>query len=154
MALIFLQWARTPPSVNWRFDTGRTSRRGDERPSRGSDRSRSPPRRSRYDDDREPRDRYDERDRRDRRDTRDRSRSPDDRDRDVKSRDRDEDRDRRDDDRAEGERERDREPDDAVNGESRKGKTDPLSSELISTDHLLTDRDDPVPSTDDLDTAE
>ncbi|KAJ2903538.1 hypothetical protein MKZ38_009663 [Zalerion maritima] len=89
--LLKIEWARTPPSASWRFDSGR------DRDRRRSPRRRSPsPRRGRGDysprkDDRRDRDRdYD----RERRDTRDRSRSPDHRDRDPKD-DRD-DRDRRD----------------------------------------------------------
>ena len=80
-----MQWARTPPSASWRFDSGR-----DRGPSdRGSTGRRSPrrggrspsPRRSARDysprkDDRRDRD-YDRRDR-------NRSRSPDDRDREMK----------------------------------------------------------------------
>ncbi|ERF69745.1 hypothetical protein EPUS_07571 [Endocarpon pusillum Z07020] len=96
--LLKIEWARTPPSASWRFDSGRDRPR-DPRDSRDSRRDRSPPRRSarspsprRRDysprkDDR--RDRYDDR--------RDRSRSPDDRDREMKD-----DRDRRDDDRENG----------------------------------------------------
>lgn len=93
--LLKIEWARTPPSASWRFDSGRdrdgdSSRRRPRSPRRG----RSPsPRRREYSprkDERRDRDRdYD----RDRRDTRDRSRSPDPRDRDSKD-DR-EDRDRR-----------------------------------------------------------
>lgn len=73
--MVHFQWARTPPSASWRFDSGRDR---DRRPPR-SPRRRSPsPRRARdyspRKDDRRDRDRdYD----RDRRDTRDRSRSPD-----------------------------------------------------------------------------
>ncbi|KAL1633499.1 hypothetical protein SLS56_002884 [Neofusicoccum ribis] len=85
--LLKIEWARTPPSASWRFDSGRDRpRRRDASPRRG--RSATPPRRSRGDysprkDDRRDRD-YDRRDR-------DRSRSPDDRDRDMKDiRDRDE----------------------------------------------------------------
>ena len=103
------QWARTPPSASWRFDSGRDRPR-DLRDNRDSRRERSPPRRSA----RSPsprrrnysprksdrRDRYDDR--------RDRSRSPDDRDRDMKD-----DRDRRDDDRENG-----------INGDDRKGSID------------------------------
>ncbi|KAF7513508.1 hypothetical protein GJ744_008802 [Endocarpon pusillum] len=96
--LLKIEWARTPPSASWRFDSGRDRPR-DPRDSRDSRRDRSPPRRSarspsprRRDysprkDDR--RDRYDDR--------RDRSRSPDERDREMKD-----DRDRRDDDRENG----------------------------------------------------
>ncbi|KAG6991131.1 pre-mRNA-splicing factor srp1 [Physcia stellaris] len=102
--LLKIEWARTPPSASWRFDSGRDPRSGGRRersPRRG--RTPSPPRRSRADysprkDDRRERD-YDRRDR-----DRDlRSRSPEDRDREMKDV-----RDRRDDD--------DREP----NGDDRK----------------------------------
>ncbi|KAH7064461.1 hypothetical protein BKA63DRAFT_586390 [Paraphoma chrysanthemicola] len=110
--LLKIEWARTPPSASWRFDSGRDRPRGErsERSDRGG-RERSPRRRStspRRDreafsprkDDRRERD-YDRRDR-------DRSRSPNG-DREMKDvRDRDEDRgDRERDDR----RERDREAD-------------------------------------------
>lgn len=85
-----IEWARTPPSASWRFDSGRERERAPagRRSPRGR---RSPsPRRGRGDfsprkDDRRDRDRdYERRDR-------DRSRSPDDRDRDMKD-DRDRDR--------------------------------------------------------------
>lgn len=125
--LLKIEWARTPPSASWRFDSGR-DREG--APSSRSDRRRSPrgrrspsPRRGRSDysprkDDRRDRD-YDRRDR-------DRSRSPDDRDRDSKEeRDRDRDRDR--------DREDSR---DAPNGDDRKVTNDT------------------PPAHDDLDTAE
>lgn len=73
--LMLLQWARTPPSASWRFDSGRDR---DRRPPRSPRRRTPSPRRTRdyspRKDDRRERDRYDERDRRD---TRDRSRSPD-----------------------------------------------------------------------------
>ncbi|KAG4419809.1 hypothetical protein IFR04_007028 [Cadophora malorum] len=81
--LLKIEWARTPPSASWRFDTGRERERAPAgrrtSPRRGG---RSPsPRRGRGDysprkDDRRDRD-YERRDR-------DRSRSPEDRDRDVK----------------------------------------------------------------------
>lgn len=92
-----MQWARTPPSASWRFDSGRDRPRRDRSPPRRSARSPSPRRRRDYSprkDDRRDRD-YDRRDR-------DRSRSPDDRDREMKD-------DRRDDDR-----------DDRTNGDDRK----------------------------------
>jgi len=90
--LLKIEWARTPPSASWRFDSGRDRPRDerDGRDSRGSRRERSTPRRSgrspsprRRDysprkDDRRDRDRDREYD--DRR----RSRSPDDRDREMK----------------------------------------------------------------------
>ncbi|KAJ9649071.1 hypothetical protein H2201_007548 [Coniosporium apollinis] len=94
--LLKIEWARTPPSASWRFDSGSDRPGSDRRPPRRdrsprrSGRSASPPRRGRGDysprkDDRRERD-YDRRDR-------DRSRSPDDRDRDMKDvRDRDDDR--------------------------------------------------------------
>ncbi|KAL5395635.1 hypothetical protein PMIN06_005440 [Paraphaeosphaeria minitans] len=120
--LLKIEWARTPPSASWRFDSGRDRPRGErgersERGGRGGDRSprserprsRSP-RRSRggdyspRKDDRRERD-YDRRDR-------DRSRSPErDGDREMKDvRDRDE------------ERERDR--DAGTNGEERPVKNE------------------------------
>ncbi|KAI1380830.1 RNA-binding domain-containing protein [Hypoxylon crocopeplum] len=95
--LLKIEWARTPPSASWRFDSGRDRERRD-RGARSPRRGRSPsPRRSTRDysprkDDRRDRDRDRDYDR-DRRDTRDRSRSPDPRDRDRDDRD---DRDRRD----------------------------------------------------------
>lgn len=125
------QWARTPPSASWRFDSGREPGRDRgpggrrERSPRRGGRSPSPPRRGRGDysprkDDRRERD-YDRRDR-------DRSRSPDDRDREMKDvRDRHED-----DDRENG-----------TNGEDRKGKRfrachvgKGISSLVSSTDRL------------------
>lgn len=86
-----IEWARTPPSASWRFDSGRDARGGDRGPGSRRDRSprrrsASPPRRGRggdyspRKDDRRERD-YDRRDR-------DRSRSPDDRDREMKDVDR------------------------------------------------------------------
>jgi len=81
--LLKIEWARTPPSASWRFDSGRDRERapGRRSPRRGG---RSPsPRRSRGGDYSPRKD--DRRDRDyDRRDRGDRSRSPDDRDRDVK----------------------------------------------------------------------
>ncbi|KAF9701783.1 hypothetical protein EKO04_001150 [Ascochyta lentis] len=124
--LLKIEWARTPPSASWRFDSGRDRPRGErgsdrgDRSSRGDDRGvpargdRSPrrrstsPRRERAGsprkDDRRERD-YDRRDR-------DRSRSPIDGDREMKDvRDREDDR---------GDRERgDRERDDRREGEAR-----------------------------------
>ena len=112
------QWARTPPSASWRFDSGR------DRPRERRDRSPPPRRRSisprRRDvsprkDDRRDRD-YDRRDRdHDRRDRdHDRSRSPEGRDRD-RDREREREREPKDDRRAE-------EPEE-VNGDSHKGVT-------------------------------
>ena len=142
--LIPEQWARTPPSASWRFDTGsernrdsrdggRDSGRGGGRDGGRSDRrersprrgrSGSPPRRSRYEDEgtREgTRDRdYDRRDRdRDTRRDRERTRTPEDRDRDrdMKDRDREEERER-----GEPEREREYERENGTNGEERKGE--------------------------------
>ncbi|KAF4461731.1 hypothetical protein FALBO_11469 [Fusarium albosuccineum] len=93
--ILKIEWARTPPSASWRFESGRDrDRRGGRSPRRG----RSPsPRRSTRDysprkDDRRDRDRdYDRDSRRDR----DRSRSPDHRDRERDSKDDRDDRDRR-----------------------------------------------------------
>jgi hypothetical protein len=134
------QWARTPPSASWRFDTGRDRReRGGERGGdRGADRSdrreRSPPRRShrspsprrrdyspRKDDRRSDRDRSD-RDRDRDYDDRRRSRSPVDRER---ERDRDDDR-RRDDDREAG-----------ANGEDRKGTNDEPTAQVTTDDTVM-----------------
>ncbi|KAJ4346965.1 uncharacterized protein N0V89_010898 [Didymosphaeria variabile] len=155
--LLKIEWARTPPSASWRFDSGRDRPRGErgergersERGGRGGDRSprserprsRSP-RRSRggdyspRKDDRRERD-YDRRDR-------DRSRSPEgDRDREMKDvRDRDDDR----------ERERDR--DAGTNGEERKSEH-PVSAKednLPLIDH--TDESPPPAAHEDLDVAE
>ncbi|CAI4215000.1 unnamed protein product [Parascedosporium putredinis] len=92
--MLKIEWARTPPSASWRFDSGRDRERN---PRRSPRRGRSPsPRRSTREysprkDDRRDRDRDYDRERRDR--DRDRSRSPDTRDRETKD-DRD-DRDRR-----------------------------------------------------------
>ncbi|RYP78354.1 hypothetical protein DL771_000539 [Monosporascus sp. 5C6A] len=127
--ILKIEWARTPPSASWRFDSGRDRDRRDSG-RRTPRRGRSPsPRRSTRDysprkDDRRDRDRDRDYDRerdydRDRRDTRDRSRSPDPRDRDTKE-DRD-DRDRR---------------DNGANGDDRKAL------------------DSPPPQHDDLDVAE
>ncbi|GAB1199802.1 hypothetical protein APSETT444_009161 [Aspergillus pseudonomiae] len=133
--LLKIEWARTPPSASWRFDSGRDRRRDRTPPRRGRSpsprRARgdySPRRDDRYDYDRHDRD-YDRRDRdydrrdrdydrrdRDRERSRDRSRSPDERERDVKD-----DRERRDDERERRDDERENGP----NGEERK---DPLTS--------------------------
>ncbi|MCJ1339593.1 hypothetical protein MMC09_004883 [Bachmanniomyces sp. S44760] len=130
--LLKIEWARTPPSASWRFDSGREGPRDSgrggrrERSPRRGGRTPSPPRRGRGDysprkDDRRDRDRdYDRRDR-------DRSRSPDgDRDREMKDV-----RDRRDDDD-------DREVENGTNG----------------ADHEKEPLDSPVPAHDELDTAE
>ncbi|KAK8206120.1 hypothetical protein IWZ00DRAFT_514608 [Phyllosticta capitalensis] len=96
--ILKIEWARTPPSASWRFDSGRD--RGGDRPPRRDrsprrGRSTSPPRRrgdySPRKDDRRDRD-YDRRDR-------DRSRSPDDRDRGDRDREMRDVRDRDDEDR-------------------------------------------------------
>jgi RNA recognition motif. (a.k.a. RRM, RBD, or RNP domain) len=100
----FIQWARTPPSASWRFDSGRDRPR-DPREGRDSRRERSPPRRSARSPSPRRRD-YSPRkeDRRERyEDRRERSRSPEDRDREMK------------DDRREDEREN------GTNGDDRKG---------------------------------
>ncbi|RDA95638.1 hypothetical protein CP533_1192 [Ophiocordyceps camponoti-saundersi (nom. inval.)] len=97
--LLKIEWARTPPSASWRFESGRDrDRRGPRSPRRG----RSPsPRRSTRDysprkDDRRDRDRDRDRDYdRDSRRDRDRSRSPDTRDRDRDIKEERDDRDRR-----------------------------------------------------------
>ncbi|KAJ6123236.1 hypothetical protein N7512_005701 [Penicillium capsulatum] len=130
--LLKIEWARTPPSASWRFDSGRDRRRDRTPPRRGRSpsprRSRggdvSPRRDDRYDRDYDRRDRdYDRRDRdqdrrdRDRERSRDRSRSPDDRDRDIKD-----DRDRRDDDRERRDDDRENVP----NGDDRKVPLDPV----------------------------
>jgi RNA recognition motif-containing protein len=94
--ILKIEWARTPPSASWRFESGRDR---DRRPARSPRRGRSPsPRRSGgrdyspRKDDRRDRDRDGDRDsRRDR----DRSRSPDTRDRDRDAKDDRDDRDRR-----------------------------------------------------------
>ncbi|KFX94799.1 hypothetical protein O988_01226 [Pseudogymnoascus sp. VKM F-3808] len=74
--LLKIEWARTPPSASWRFDTGRDRERAPG--GRRSPRRRSPsPRRGRdYSPHKDDRRDYDRRG--------DRSRSPDDRDRDMK----------------------------------------------------------------------
>jgi len=79
--ILKIEWARTPPSASWRFDSGRDRDRR-RSPASGSGRRRSPsPRRSTRDysprkDDRSDRHDDRDRDRRERRGTRDRSRSP------------------------------------------------------------------------------
>ena len=111
-----LQWARTPPSASWRFDSGRDPRSSHRERSPRRGRSISPPRRRDYSprkDSRRDRD-YDRRDR-------DRSRSPDDRDREMKDV-----RDPRDD-------EDDRDRDDDRNGDDRKGENaEDMCEELIA----------------------
>ncbi|EEQ28479.1 pre-mRNA-splicing factor srp1 [Microsporum canis CBS 113480] len=118
--ILKIEWARTPPSASWRFDSGRDRRRDRTPPRRGH---RSPsPRRGR---DYSPR-KDERRDRDFERRDRDRSRSPDDRDRE-----RDRDRDTRDDrERRDGERENG-----TTNGEERKV---PLDSPTPAHDELDT----------------
>ncbi|KAG9237581.1 hypothetical protein BJ875DRAFT_502656 [Amylocarpus encephaloides] len=122
--LLKIEWARTPPSASWRFDSGRERERAPagRRSPRRSGRSPSP-RRSRggdyspRKDSRRDRDRdYDRRDR-DRSD-RDRSRSPDDRDRDRDIKD-----------------ERDEVRENGANGEDRKVALDspPLQHDELDT---------------------
>ncbi|KAL2358497.1 hypothetical protein BJ546DRAFT_1023160 [Cryomyces antarcticus] len=138
--LIKIEWARTPPSASWRFDSGasrdgrdggRDSRDGGrpsrrERSPRRSGRSQSPPRRSRDEysprkDDRRERD-YERRER-------DRTRSPDDHDRDMKDvRDPDEEHDH----------------ENGTNGDEKKAGVDCLVVPIES----------PPPAHDELDTAE
>jgi len=147
--LLKIEWARTPPSASWRFDTGRDERgadRGDRGSARGGDRggrrdrsrgrgrSGSPPRSRREEPERE-RD-YDRGGDRDRRERRDRTRSPEDRDRDRKMEDRDEERERE-----PREREYERE-NGATNGE------EPKAAEVKEEEQV------PAPAHDDLDTAE
>ena len=113
-----LQWARTPPSASWRFDSGRDPRGSHRERSPRRGRSISPPRRRDYSPRKESRrDRDRDYDRRDR----DRSRSPDDRDREMKDV-----RDPRDD-------EDDRDRDDDRNGDDRKGENaEDICEELIA----------------------
>lgn len=143
--LLKIEWARTPPSASWRFDSGRDrpreggrdggrdgGRRDRDRSPRRPRGSQSPPRRGRGDgysprkDDRRERD-YDRRDR-------DRSRSPDgDREmKDVRDREDDRERDRGDrGDRADragtgaGDRERERDREPGTNGEEVKNESPP-----------------------------
>ncbi|CAI6335511.1 unnamed protein product [Periconia digitata] len=141
--LLKIEWARTPPSASWRFDSGRDrprdGGRGDRRGGDRGDRERSPrrgrsgsPRRGRGGDGYSPR-KDDRRDRDyDRRADRDRSRSPVDGDREMKDvRDRDDDRERGDrGDRADradrgGDREREREREPGANGEELKNESPP-----------------------------
>ncbi|KAF2402283.1 RNA-binding domain-containing protein [Trichodelitschia bisporula] len=101
--LLKIEWARTPPSASWRFESGRDRRVRDRSPRR-SGRSQSPPRRRDYSprkDERRERD-FDRRER-------DRSRSPDPRDRDREMKD---------------EREDERERDNGTNGDDRKVPVD------------------------------
>ncbi|MCJ1251281.1 hypothetical protein MMC30_008512 [Trapelia coarctata] len=96
--ILKIEWARTPPSASWRFDSGRDRGPGGRRSPRRGGRSPTPPRRRDYSPRKDDRRDYDRRDR-------DRSRSPDDRDREMKDV-----RDRRDDDDREN----------GTNGEDRK----------------------------------
>ncbi|KAF2115364.1 hypothetical protein BDV96DRAFT_646369 [Lophiotrema nucula] len=148
--LLKIEWARTPPSASWRFDSGSGRDRGGDRGGerggeRGSRRERSPrgggsrrsasPRRGRGDysprgrgGDYSPRkdDRGRDRDRDyDRRD-RDRTRSPEDRDREMKDvRDRDDDRERDRERERDRDRERERDRENGANGEDRKVESPP-----------------------------
>jgi len=111
--LLKIEWARTPPSASWRFDSGRDRAPRRDRSPRRSGRSQSPPRRREYSprkDDRRDRD-YDRRDR-------DRSRSPDTRDREGKD-----------------DREREEERESGANGEDRKA---PIESPPPAHDELDT----------------
>jgi len=137
--LLKIEWARTPPSASWRFDSGAGRDRGTPRGGRDrSPRRRSiSPRRGRdvspRKDDRRERD-YDRRDR-------DRSRSPDDRDRDMKDRDREEPSDR------ERETTRDRER----NGERERERENGAAP---TEERPKIDSPPPAAAHDDLDTAE
>ncbi|KAL1650496.1 hypothetical protein SLS61_005961 [Didymella pomorum] len=141
--LLKIEWARTPPSASWRFDSGRDRPRGErgsdrgDRSSRGDDRGvpsgrdRSPrrrsvsPRRERAGSPRKDRERdYDRRDR-------DRSRSPVDGDREMKDvRERDDDRDRE-----RGDRERD---------DRREGEPRAAEAERKGMQHSDLTIDDPI----------
>lgn len=136
------QWARTPPSANWRFDG--PARRGDapRRDRSPRRRSASPPRRrggySPRKDERRERD-YDRRDR-------DRSRTPD---RQSKKESRD----------PEDERDRAREPENGANGEETKGDGQLLPVRTNTTKPLNqspapVESPPPAQTVDDLDTAE
>ncbi|KAF7594274.1 hypothetical protein BBP40_009674 [Aspergillus hancockii] len=98
--LLKIEWARTPPSASWRFDSGRDRRR-----------DRTPPRRGRSPSPRRGRGEYSPR----------RDDSPDERDRDMKD-----DRDRRDDERERRDDERENGP----NGEDRKDPLTTAHDEL------------------------
>ncbi|KAF2173851.1 hypothetical protein M409DRAFT_48769 [Zasmidium cellare ATCC 36951] len=158
--LLKIEWARTPPSASWRFDTGRGGGGGggsrrERSPRRG--RSATPPRRS-YRDDRGDDEYRGGRDRRDDRgDDRRRSRSPDDRDRrDLKERDREDDlpaRDRDDRERERGDREYERETNGATNGEERKGEL-PIRTRYDQLILMNDKAEEAPPAHDDLDTAE
>ncbi|MCJ1383716.1 hypothetical protein MMC17_006830 [Xylographa soralifera] len=113
--ILKIEWARTPPSASWRFDSGRDRGPGGRRSPRRGGRSPSPPRRREYSPRKDDRRDYDRRDR-----DRDRSRSPDDRDREMKDV-----RDRRDDDDREN----------GTNGEDRKV---PMDSPIPAHDELDT----------------
>ncbi|TVY22405.1 Pre-mRNA-splicing factor [Lachnellula hyalina] len=141
--LLKIEWARTPPSASWRFDSGRERERappGRRSPRRGG---RSPsPRRGGRAGDYSPRkdsrrDRDRDYDRRDRGGDRDRSRSPDDRERDVKE-------------------ERDEVRENGTNGEDRKGELQglPYRDETKLTDtSMAVAIESPPPTHDDLDVA-
>ncbi|KAK5000222.1 hypothetical protein LTR66_000886 [Elasticomyces elasticus] len=136
-----IEWARTPPSASWRFDSGasrpRDSGRRERSPPRRG-RSATPPRRSRggyspRKDDRRDRD-YDRRDR-------DRTRSPDDRDRDH-------DREMKD------VRDRDEDRENGTNGDERKGERFYNCIFLAITDRRAAPVESPQAAHDELDTAE
>ncbi|KAJ6782648.1 hypothetical protein PWT90_00201 [Aphanocladium album] len=144
-----IEWARTPPSASWRFESGRDR---DRRPARSPRRGRSPsPRRSTRDysprkEDRRDRDRdYDRDSRRDR----DRSRSPDNRDRD-RDRDAKDDRDDRDDREERDDRDR---RENGANGDERKRTDNEHDIQILLK---LTDAavESPPPAPEDLDVAE
>ncbi|KAF2267444.1 hypothetical protein CC78DRAFT_592684 [Lojkania enalia] len=135
--LLKIEWARTPPSASWRFDSGAGRDRGSRRDRSPRRRSISPRRgrgdyspRARGDysprkDDRRDRD-YDRRDR-------DRTRSPEDRDRDREMkdvRDRDEDRDRDRERERDRDRERERDRENGANGEERKSELTPPMDDM------------------------
>ncbi|KAJ5088135.1 hypothetical protein N7456_011751 [Penicillium angulare] len=176
--LLKIEWARTPPSASWRFDSGREPGRDSGRDSgRDRRRDRTPPRRGRspsprrsrgdysprrddryerdhdrHDRDYERRDRdYDRRERDGDRRDRDRSR---DRSRSPDDRDRDakDDRERRDEDREARDEDRENVP----NGEDRKGVHISSKDEDFEDSNLPgTVPLDPVPAAhDELDTAE
>ncbi|KAF2000611.1 hypothetical protein P154DRAFT_491809 [Amniculicola lignicola CBS 123094] len=115
--LLKIEWARTPPSASWRFDSG--PRRRDRSPG-ARRRSTSPRRRDTGDD--SPR-KDDRRDRERDYDRRRRTRSPEERDRDTKEvRDRDDHRER---DRGDRDRERDRDLETAATNGDEARKSEP-----------------------------
>ncbi|KAH8700011.1 hypothetical protein BGZ61DRAFT_451805 [Ilyonectria robusta] len=140
--ILKIEWARTPPSASWRFESGRDrDRRGARSPRRG--RSPSPRRSTREYSPRkdERRDRDRDYDREGGRRDRDRSRSPDHRDRERDSKDDRDDRERR---------------ENGTNGEERK-RTYRIYSGItrfaIANQNAAQDSP-PPPAHDDLDVAE